>query len=127
MKNLGISKKRNTSGFGLPGDSVKVNVFNKAVYGTANMFTPIDGKSPVLNLGIVESTNRHTARDADVAIHEYVHGVTTRLVGGIINPSAMRLPQSSGMGEGYSDYFALTIQNINRNEEKSCNWFLGNR
>ncbi|MFD3218349.1 M36 family metallopeptidase [Bacillus sp. BR_7a] len=123
----GNFQKRNTSGFGLPGDSVKVNVFNKAVYGTANMFTPIDGKSPVLNLGIVESTNRHTALDADVVIHEYVHGVTTRLVGGIINPSAMRLPQSSGMGEGYSDYFALTIQNINRNEEKvvTGSWVTG--
>src|SRR5205823_13683695 len=39
------------------------------------------------------------------------HGVTTRLVGGPTNSQALEAPQSSGMGEGWSDYFACTITN----------------
>ena len=38
--------------------------------------------------------------------HEYVHGLTNRLVGGPLNDAALEAVQSGGMGEGWSDYFA---------------------
>lgn len=65
-------------------------------------------------MGMVTSTNRHTAFDADVVFHEFCHGVTNRLVGGRLNASALEQPQSAGMGEGWGDYFALTIQNYDK-------------
>ena len=35
-----------------------------------------------MKMGLVSATNRHTAFDASVVFHEFMHGVTNRLVGG---------------------------------------------
>ncbi|MGI9303409.1 MAG: proprotein convertase P-domain-containing protein, partial [Gammaproteobacteria bacterium] len=40
------------------------------------------------------------------------HGVTNRLVGGRLNTRALDAIQSGGMGEGWSDYFACTINDV---------------
>jgi extracellular elastinolytic metalloproteinase len=87
-------------------DSVLARVHPGAVFGTANMGTPPDGSRPTMNMGLVTSTNRHTALDPDVVFHEYTHGLTNRLVGGPLNDAALEALQSGGMGEGWSDYFA---------------------
>jgi extracellular elastinolytic metalloproteinase len=110
----GCFQVRNLQGGPGSNDSVKARVHSGAVRGTANMWTPPDGQQPEMNMGLVEATNRHTALDCDVVFHEYVHGVTNRLVGGRINASALEQPQSRGMGEGWSDYFALTLQSCSR-------------
>src|SRR5215467_3831956 len=81
------------------------------------MATGPDGKPPVMNMGLV-SGDRHTAFDADVVFHEYTHGLTNRLVGGPLNTDSLDAPQSSGMGEGWGDFFALTIQSFFRTNEK---------
>jgi len=75
----------------------------------------------VMNMGLVVSSGRHTAFDADVVFHEYVHGLTNRMVmGGRLNaPHSLDKLQSQGMGEGWSDYYALTIQNFFRTQEKT--------
>jgi extracellular elastinolytic metalloproteinase len=44
-----------------------------------------------------------------VVFHEFVHGVTNRLVGGPLNTNALEAHQSRGMGEGWGDYIACTI------------------
>jgi extracellular elastinolytic metalloproteinase len=64
-----------------------------------------------MNMGLVASTNRHTAFDATVVFHEYMHGVTNRLVGGPMNTQALQEPQSKAMGEGWGDYIACTLTN----------------
>ncbi|MER8929196.1 M36 family metallopeptidase [Mesorhizobium sp. M0859] len=58
--------------------------------------------------------------------HEYVHGLTNRLVGGRLNGHSLDKLQSGGMGEGWSDYYALTIQNFFRATEKTVtgDWLL---
>ncbi len=94
---------------GSASDRVDARAHPGPVFGTANMATPIDGFSPVMNMGLVRSTNRHTAFDSSVVFHEFTHGVTNRLVGGPANDRALDAPQSSGMGEGWSDYIACTI------------------
>ncbi len=96
---------------GLPFDRVDARAHSGAVFGTANMATPIDGQNPEMNMGLVTSTNRHTAFDSSVVFHEFTHGVTNRLVGGPANDRALEAPQSSGMGEGWSDYIACTVNN----------------
>jgi extracellular elastinolytic metalloproteinase len=94
---------------GLAADPVDARVHPGPVAGTANMFTPVDGSSPVMNLGLVQSTGRHTALDSGVVYHEFMHGVTNRLVGGPLNVDALDEPQSAGMGEGWGDYVACVI------------------
>jgi extracellular elastinolytic metalloproteinase len=94
---------------GLAADPVDARAHPGPVQGTANMFTPVDGASPVMNLGLVASTGRHTALDSGVVYHEFMHGVTNRLVGGALNVDALDEPQSGGMGEGWGDYVACVV------------------
>jgi extracellular elastinolytic metalloproteinase len=103
---------------GLGNDPVRARAHHGTVRGTANMATGPDGQPPVMNMGLVADTNRHTAFDADVVFHEYTHGLTHRLVGGRMNAQALDEPQSAGMGEGWSDYFALTMQSFFLEREK---------
>ena len=124
----GNFQNSNGSGTGLGNDAVDARAHSGPVFGTANMLTFEDGVSPIMNMGLVVGINRHTAFDADVVIHEYGHGVTNRLVGGRMNRSALQQPQSRGLGEAWSDFFALTMQNIDRTTERvvSGDWVSGN-
>jgi extracellular elastinolytic metalloproteinase len=62
-----------------------------------------------MNMGLVTGTGRHTAFDSSVVFHEFMHGVTNRLVGGPDDDASLEAPQSRGMGEGWSDWIACTI------------------
>jgi extracellular elastinolytic metalloproteinase len=99
---------------GVGGDFVRARAHSGPVDGTANMSTAADGQPPVMNMGLVASTGRHTSFDSEVVFHEYTHGLTNRLVGGTRQGHMLEAPQSEGMGEGWSDFFALTIQNYFR-------------
>jgi extracellular elastinolytic metalloproteinase len=96
---------------GLQFDRVDARAHSGAVNGTANMWTPVDGINPEMNMGLVTHTGRHTAFDSSVVFHEFTHGVSNRLVGGPANDRALEAHQSGGMGEGWSDYIACTINN----------------
>ena len=91
------------------GDRVDARAYSGPVWGTANMLTPADRSTPIMNMGAFPSTGRHTALDSTVVFHEYTHGVTNRLVGGQRDEHALEQPQSRGMGEGWGDYIACTI------------------
>lgn len=105
----GSFQRENFGRGGAASDRVDARAHSGAVWGTANMFTPVDGVNPVMNMGLVTSTGRHTAFDSDVVFHEFMHGVTKRLVGGPMNVQALDAPQSGGMGEGWGDYIACSI------------------
>ncbi|SHN45396.1 M36 family metallopeptidase [Cryptosporangium aurantiacum] len=94
---------------GAAADSALVTVYPDIVSATANMTTPKDGSRPRLNVGLVTASGRHTALDATVVYHEFTHGLTNRLIGGPANSVSLLAPQSAGMGEGWSDYFACSI------------------
>jgi len=100
---------------GTRGDPVNARVFDMKVNGTAHMESHVDGSSPIMRTGWVEfppeknMPPRHTAFDASAIFHEYTHGVTTCLVGGRIDTSALESSQSAGMGEGWSDYIACVL------------------
>jgi extracellular elastinolytic metalloproteinase len=76
------------------------------------MSRSIEGGSPVMKMGLWESTGRHTAFDASVVFHEFTHGVTNRLVGGGMNENNLDYPQSRGLNEGNSDFIACSILDI---------------
>jgi extracellular elastinolytic metalloproteinase len=106
--------QRDTLGRGGAGtDPVDARVYAERVQGTASMLTPVDGTSPVLRMGPVTRTGRHTALDATVVFHEFTHGVTHRLVGGGMDIHALDEMQSAGMGEGWSDFFACLLVDTN--------------
>lgn len=47
--------------------------------------------------------------DIDIVVHEYGHGVSTRLTGGPANSGCLDGIQSGGMGEGWSDWWSLVL------------------
>lgn len=53
------------------------------------------------------SPDRDSDFDNGIIIHEYTHGISTRLTGGPSNSSC--LYNDEQMGEGWSDYFALML------------------
>ncbi|MBY5408457.1 M28 family peptidase [Rhizobium leguminosarum] len=114
----GNFQRLNFTHTGSEGDPVRARAHSGKVTGTANMATGPDGLPPLMNMGSV-SIGRHTAMDADVVFHEYVHGLSNRLVGGRLNASALDKLQSGCMGEGWSDYYALTVQGYFRPVEKT--------
>ena len=78
-------------------------------------FTPTpDGTPGRVRMGLFSrgTTTRlddlDTSYDGQVLLHEYAHGVTNRLVGTLTSTSCLRRTQSGAMGEGWSDYFAMS-------------------
>lgn len=84
-------------------DAVIVN--NQSPWGknNANFMTPSDGQSPVMNmfLFVYTAVNRDGSLDSTIPIHEYIHGVSSRLTGGPINPRCLLKKESTAMGEGW--------------------------
>ncbi len=56
---------------------------------------------------------QESVRDSDfdngVIIHEFGHGVSTRLTGGAANVGCLLTAQAAGMGEGWGDFWALAL------------------
>lgn len=110
---LGNFQRRNRTGTGRAGDAVRITVWPEPFDGIADFVSQVDGFPPELNLGPAVTTrgNRSSALDADIVFHEYTHGVTNRLIGGPRAEHPLVKFQSRALGEGYSDYFAVSIQN----------------
>jgi extracellular elastinolytic metalloproteinase len=106
----GNFQAQSPAGLGSNGDRLVVRVFEKGFAGIASMRSRADGKSPEMKLG--SRAGKPSALDAEIVVHEFVHGVTNRLIGGRSQSDPLLgRQQSEAMGEGYSDYFALTIVN----------------
>jgi hypothetical protein len=67
--------------------------------------TQPDGSFSFMLTFLFTSPRRDPSLDGDVVIHEYGHGVSTRLVG-VGNLEGV---QSGAMGEGWSDYFPISF------------------
>jgi extracellular elastinolytic metalloproteinase len=106
------------------GDALDVIVREQFIPGMAFFQNRPDGTSPRLELG--PRQERHTALDADVIVHEFVHGVTNRVIGGKHVHTPLTKPQSLALGEGFSDYYAISIQNwFRRKEGRTPEWVYG--
>ncbi|KAI8853945.1 peptidase M36, partial [Chytridium lagenaria] len=78
----------------------------------ANFASPPDGTPGRMRMFLFTAANpdRDAALENDIIIHEIGHGVSTRLTGGPANSNCLRSSQSSGMGEGWSDFFGVLTQ-----------------
>lgn len=94
---------------GAAGDAVRVDLQDPAVLNNATFTTAPDGIAPRMELGLFSGLRRDTAFDADILTHEYVHGLTTRLIGGPASTNGLSLWQSGAMAEGWSDSYAASL------------------
>jgi len=100
---------------GLGGDRIHADVHDGAAIGrrnTASFLTTPDGRNPRIQMAVTDtSARRDPSLDSDVILHEYGHGLSTRLVGGAFHPGCVFGLQSGAMGEGWSDYWAIDDTN----------------
>ena len=94
---------------GAAGDALWVDVQDAGAQNNAFFTTPPDGIAPRMDLGLFAGLRRDSAFDADIIIHEYVHGLTTRLVAGPNSVIGLFKWHSGAMGEGWSDAFAASF------------------
>ncbi|KAF9434794.1 Fungalysin/Thermolysin Extracellular metalloproteinase 5 [Entomortierella beljakovae] len=103
---------------GLDGDAVIANAQDGSGYNNANFATPPDGQKGQMRMYVWDITE--VARDGDlesgIIIHEYAHGISTRLTGGPANSGCLPWGEAGGMGEGWGDFFATMFrQNATHN------------
>jgi uncharacterized repeat protein (TIGR01451 family) len=93
---------------GLGGDALQADAQDGSGTDNANMSTPPDGMAPRMQMYVFTGPkpNRDGDLDAEIVLHEYTHGLSNRRVGGGLGISAL---QSGGMGEGWSDFYALSL------------------
>lgn len=115
----GNFQENNFNKGGKGGDAVQANCQDGAGYNNANFATPADGQRPRMRMyQWTQSTpNRDGDLDQGIIIHEYAHGISTRLTGGPANSNCLGSGEAGGMGEGWGDFFATLIRqrpNYNR-------------
>jgi hypothetical protein len=93
---------------GWGGDAVVADAQDGSGFNNANYTSTADGFAPRIQMYLFDGPTpaRDGDLDAEIVLHEYTHGLSDRLVGGGIGISA---PQSSGLAEGWSDFYALAL------------------
>lgn len=96
---------------GAGNDPVNADAQDGSGTNNANFSTPPDGSSGRMQMYVWTRTSPSRDGDFDngIVIHEYGHGVSNRLTGGPSNANALDATQSGGMGEGWSDFWALAL------------------
>ena len=96
---------------GLGNDSVRAEAQDGSGTNNANFATPPDGSRPRMQQYLFTSPtpDRDSSVDGDVVFHEYGHGISNRLMGN--GSTALSGTQSGAMGEGWSDYWAIALNN----------------
>ncbi len=93
---------------GLGNDAIQADSQDGSGLNNAN-FTPArDGNPGRIQMYVFDgpTPNRDGDFDAEVMLHEATHGTSGRLVGGGVGISEL---QTGGMGEGWSDFYALSL------------------
>jgi hypothetical protein len=93
---------------GLGDDAVQADAQDGGGTSNANFGTPPDGLPPRMQMYLFESPTpqRDGDLDATIILHEYVHGLSSRLVGGGVGIKDL---QPGGLGEGWSDFYAVAL------------------
>lgn len=125
LYNLGFTEAsrnfqdKNFSRGGQEGDAVDAQAQDFSGTDNANFATPPDGMPGTMQMyvfpdmvdtsGAVYQTRRDGALDQQVMVHELTHGLSNRLIG---NGTGLLFQQGGGMGEGWSDFYAMSIMNL---------------
>ncbi|MBI1840537.1 MAG: M36 family metallopeptidase, partial [Verrucomicrobia bacterium] len=93
---------------GIGNDAVQADAQDGGGFNNANFGVGADGKTPRMQMYVYDgpSPDRDGDLDLTVVLHEYTHGLSTRLVGGGVGITAH---QTGAMGEGWSDFYSLAL------------------
>ncbi|CAG8601888.1 11685_t:CDS:2 [Ambispora leptoticha] len=93
-------------------DAVIANAQDGSGYNNANFATPPDGQHGKMRMYVWDVVNpwRDGDLEAGIIIHEYSHGISTRLTGGPANSGCLGWGEAGGMGEGWGDFFATILR-----------------
>lgn len=107
----GNFQTNNFSRGGTGNDSVRAEAQDGSGTNNANFATPPEGQRPRMQQFLFTAPNpdRDSSLDSDVVFHEYGHGISNRLIGN--GGTGLSGTQSGAMGEGWSDYWSITINN----------------
>jgi subtilisin-like proprotein convertase family protein len=106
----GNFQQTNFSGMGVGGDRVLAEAQDSSGTDNANFSTPADGSSGRAQMYrfVGPTIDRDGDLDAEILIHELTHGTSNRLIG---NATGLLWDPGRGMGEGWSDFYALSLLN----------------
>ena len=104
----GNFQENNYGNGGAGGDYVNAEAQDGSGTCNANFGTPGDGGNPTMQMYVCGS--RDGDLDNGVIIHEYGHGISTRLTGGASNSGCLNsFSTPEQMGEGWSDFYGLLL------------------
>lgn len=103
-------QQTNFSGMGLGGDRVQADAQDASGTNNANFGTPPDGTAGRMQMFRFTgpTIDRDGGLDTEIVLHELTHGTSNRLVG---NAAGLNWEPGRGMGEGWSDFYALSLLN----------------
>ena len=106
----GNAQKNNFGRGGIGGDPILAEGNDFSGTDNANMSTPADGDSPIMQMyefvGPSPKPSRTSNHEALITFHEMGHYITNRLVG---NSNGLTNTQGRAMGEGWGDFFAICM------------------
>ncbi|KAN0064982.1 hypothetical protein ACQY0O_002040 [Thecaphora frezii] len=109
---------------GEEGDGVIAFAQDGAGTDNADFMTPPDGQRGRMRMYVWDQSTpfRDGDFEAGIVIHEYSHGLSTRLTGGPANSGCLGWGESGGMGEGWGDALASIIR---RTGPQTRDWPMG--
>ncbi len=114
----------NFSGMGLGNDRVLADAQDGAGTNNANFSTPPDGTSGRMQMYRFTgpTIDRDGSLDSEIVLHELTHGLSNRLVG---NAAGLNWDPARGMGEGWSDFYALSLLNNTNADDPNASYASG--
>ena len=109
---------------GVAGDRVLADAQDGSGTNNANFATPPDGTSGRMQMFRFTgpTIDRDGDLDAEVVLHELTHGTSNRLVG---NAAGLNWDPAAGMGEGWSDFYALSLLNNTNADDPDAEYASG--
>jgi subtilisin-like proprotein convertase family protein len=117
-------QNNNFGGGGTGNDRVFVDIQDGQSVNNANFSTPPDGTSGRAQMFNFTgpTIDRDGGLDNEILIHELTHGTSNRLVG---NGAGLQWDVGAGMGEGWSDFYALSLLNNTNADNPNGNYASG--
>ncbi|KAF9976345.1 Fungalysin/Thermolysin Extracellular metalloproteinase 5, partial [Modicella reniformis] len=111
---------------GLGNDAVIANAQDGSGFNNANFATPPDGQHGQMRMFVWDLSEipRDGDLDSGIIVHEYTHGVSTRLTGGPANSNCLPWGEAGGMGEGWGDFFG-TLFRMNDSHDYNSEFAMG--
>jgi uncharacterized repeat protein (TIGR01451 family) len=109
---------------GAGGDRVLAEAQDGSGTNNANFSTPPDGTSGRMQMYrfTFPGPDRDGDLDAEIVLHELTHGLSNRLIG---NADGLIWSAGRGMGEGWSDFYALSLLNGSNADDPDARYASG--